>query len=221
MRRTFEEIEQFKEKIRLHYPNHKNVVTDGILEIDSYNNVSSKILWVLKEPYGNGGFDYSEYTAGFEYQQSFPTSSRMWHNIIHTSYGILNNMFWDNMDNCWESEEVFSTLKKIALINLKKIPGGAKSNYNEISQYFKTFSKALINDQIEFINPDIIICGGTFNPLYNDINLKLVKEYSSATVYSHSNRIIIKTYHPSYIMDQEEYCDSIIKCVVDSNFLIH
>ena len=208
---TQHDIEEFNNKIYDIYKNETTIIVDGIIDVDSYNSSNKKILWILKEPYGEDAFNYSKYIKGFQFGKSFPTSGAMWAKITYVNYGILNNyQMWNEFKTLYEDEDVFKALKNCALINLKKIPGKTRSDNNEIMNSYKLY-KDLVHEQISFINPIIVICGGTFRLLdypfekANSINGK------NLIGYKYDNKIFIDAYHPSYfIKKQEEYCDEII-----------
>lgn len=192
---------------------------DGIIKEELFHKASEKILWILKEPFGRNEakkeFDYLGYINKFSLEETkiYDTSSRMWHNITHCNYGIYSGgILWDNMDNCWQNEDVFSSLHKSALINLKKVPGTTKSDYDEIKNYYSQ-GKEIILKQIDAINPTIIICGGTLKFIYNDLTGIERTSFNSEIqwdTYLWNDRIIIDAYHPSAIISQEKYCNKVI-----------
>ncbi|MFN4971404.1 MAG: hypothetical protein ACK5GX_00070 [Bacteroidota bacterium] len=210
------------------YYNQKTLPTDvgsfaldGIIDIKKYNESSIKILWILKEAWGTGWlnnqkgrpFEYPEYiNTEFNFGESFPSSGAMWAKIIYINYGILNGFLkWDHMPNYWESEDVFNSLKNCALINLKKIPGSTVSNMNEIYQHYRTDKEVILN-QIDIINPDVIICGGTYKILTKEYPFDILKNSNNEYRNGNKKRIFIPTYHPSYYsIGQEAYCDSVVQ----------
>jgi len=77
--------------------------------------------------------------------------------------------------------------------------------------------------QIEIINPDVIIGGGTIKHLYTDLQLSKankktmtkfenIKNHPKA-YFTADNKIIIETCHPSAKINQELYCNNIINGV--------
>lgn len=210
-------MEHFNEKLKLHYKNiygseSESLVPDGIIDEDQFTQAKYKILWVLKEPYGEGGFSYSDYIKdSFKFGEPYPTSGQMWHKITYTNYGILNGfMKWSDMGALKEDNNIFNALKSSALINLKKIVGGTTSLPDVIREAYEK-SKQIIHEQIKIINPDIIICGGTFGFIKPD--LKFISPFGDVNEFGFliENRILINAYHPSYpYMNQERYCDEII-----------
>ena len=208
---TEDDINEFDDKTYQLYGYDSVLVLDGIINVASYNLSNHKILWILKEPYGEDAFKYSDYINGFEFGKSFPTSRAMWEKITYVNYGILNNyQLWADFKTLYKDENVFRALHNCALINLKKNPGKTKSNHSEIRNAYQRY-KDRIHEQLKFINPDIIICGGTFNFLqlpFDKVNLIIGENLKG---YKHDNKLFIDAYHPSYfVKKQEEYCDEII-----------
>lgn len=207
-----EKLEDFKLRLENYYDDG-DIVTDGIVDLERFETERIKILWILKEPYGSGAFDYSPYINDFEYQQPFPTSGRMWRNIIHITFSILNGCeTWEEIDDCDKDEKVFNILRSLALINLKKTPGETKSYFREMDNHFNNVSREYILEQIELIAPDIIICGGTFHHIYKHLYDTQFTSNDYAAGYKDNKRLIVRAHHPSYVMSQENYCNSIIDC---------
>lgn len=190
---------------------------DGILDEELFIKANEKILWILKEPYGQKEdfFDYLNFINGFDFYaengKKYDTSSKMWHNITHVNNCIFKKEKWDNINNCWEDPEVFEALHHCALINLKKVKGNTSSNYEDISKFYE-LAKEIIKEQIQEINPSIIICGGTFKFIGKDLTgIRKIFEHNQDHWESHTweNRLVINAYHPSAYYESESYCDKI------------
>lgn len=189
---------------------------DGIINDNIFEAALIKILWILKEAYGDsdlGHATYCEYINSFEFGKNFPTSSRMWSAITYTNHGILNNFIrWKQMDWLYNDKDVFDSLKAGAIINLKKHPGESKSNDWEIKNYYNN-NKNIILSQIESINPQIIICGNTFQFIRHDFEVKMLETSldNRAISYTDGRRLFIDADHPSYpSKNDEQYCNQII-----------
>ena len=79
----------------------------------------------------------------------------------------------------------------------------------------------LLKEQIEIINPDVFIFGGSFrffqnewfeifgNKLYEDISKSHIQEYQ------YGNKLLLSTYHPNQRkITRDVYCNSIIDSVM-------
>jgi hypothetical protein len=200
-----------------HLKNEDSFTNDGIIKEELFIKAPEKILWILKEPFGEKEkfFDYLGYINKFKFKNNdgklYDTSSKLWHNITHVNYCIFKKEKWDNINNCWEDPEVFEALHHCALINLKKVKGNTSSNYEDISKFYE-LAKEIIKEQIQEINPSIIICGGTFKFIGKDLSgIRKIFEHNQDHWESHlwENRLVINAYHPSAYYESESYCDKI------------
>ncbi len=203
------------------FPKETHFFNDGIINEEKYNTANERILWILKEPWTYEVHeavkvsDYISYINNFKFDEypQYDTSTSMWRRITYANAGILTGgLFYNDLDDLPQSKEVFDTLFSCAIINLKKIPGSTRSNFNNIDHYFKS-GKEFIFNQIEEINPTIIICGGTYDHLQPIIKneLKQINNESLNDFGMWKNRLIINAYHPSYTIGYECYIDFIVK----------
>jgi len=207
-----EKIETFNQKMKAHYNNEKLAI-DGIINFELFNNSKPKILWILKEGYGEGcgilDKSYSHYISEFSFGQPFPSSSNMWNIITYTNYGIFKNLKYEDIGDLREEEKIFVALKACAIINLKKILGESTSNDKVIKRHYEQH-KDIINEQIALIDPDIVICGKTFEHFKGDLqNLNNFDEDINTKSYLCRNRLFIEALHPSR-KSPKAYCDEII-----------
>jgi len=195
----------------------KGLMVDGILDYSRYKKANTKILWLFKEAF-NGDDTikyYSDYVASdhFDFEtKALPAAPNLLKRMMYVNYGILKGNFlkWDDMDNYDENEEVYDAFKAAAIINLKKVPGGTQSNMSEINRYFIR-DKEIIKKQIDFINPDLIICGGVFDIIKNEFDLENYDSKIGESGFYKDGRLFIKVYHPSYfIMREEQYVDEVL-----------
>jgi hypothetical protein len=193
---------EFDKKIKFEYqtiPLNSEIAFDGILDEEEYAKQEIKLLWILKESYGEAiEFENRENLLKDEKYLTYPT----WDSIIKVTYAIINNL--QNLDTHLSTNEKQSVLKKIAFINIKKNSGESKSIEKEIENHFNLNSILLV-DQINFINPDIIICGNTLHHFIdkNAFDLKCDAEINHEDLgvwyrYKH-NKLFIAGMHPSSI----------------------
>ena len=57
-----------------------------------------------------------------------------------------------------------AVLRKIAVVNLKKVDGASTSSDNDLMQYTKD-NAATLRREVAHVQPRIIVCGGTFKSL--------------------------------------------------------
>ena len=63
---------------------------------------------------------------------------------------------------------------------------------------FAKKDKEFLVQQIDMINPDIIVCGGTFWPYFEIYNGNTSMEEKSKFLWNHGKRIVIQFKHPGY-----------------------
>ena len=181
--------------------NNSHFVIDGIIEPEKYLNAKYHILWVLKE--ANSDTDSWSYPEKFKDKEwlyrcgkSIPTLKR----IIYTTYGILRNCEWNEIPDA-SNEKSFEPLQEIAIINIKKIPGGSFSDRNEIQQAYYDH-QALLKLQIEIYNPNVVIFGNTLQYFYKSDfeGLETVRKQSTKygnAFYDTGDKLYIHTWHPA------------------------
>lgn len=168
-----------------------NFYYDGILFEDKYANASKKILFIAKECNAydiNKKYDAidkittdddfwarNEVTEIAENRASY---SVFLHGLAMLANAILNN-------NYTTPNKDITALYNAALINLNKRGGYNYCVWETLEGYVKKYQKQ-IRKQIDYINPDEIVCCG------ESVN-KLVKQYHLA-----DNRIVKCAFHPSY-----------------------
>ncbi|WP_143525186.1 hypothetical protein [Labilibacter marinus] len=128
--------------------------------------------------------------------------SHFWWNICYWKYvinSIYNGKRCEFMDKNELPEVKFNQniLDDIAYVNIKKkCDNKTKSNDGEIFS-FAIEDKELLIEQIELINPNIVLCNHiTFRSychLYGDEIEKL-----NEVCYKHNDRLILNFRHPSY-----------------------
>ena len=123
-------------------------------------------------------------------------------------YMILYNKEVQEAINCTlkkglDEEKKLAELafKSTAVINVRKFPGGIQHDGNELSQAYKEFNDLLL-DQIELINPDVIICGNTLQLFEDKLDFrkgirKPIEGIKNHHYFCLPNRLYINLYHPS------------------------
>jgi hypothetical protein len=196
---------------------NKETILDGIVHHESYNNAEKKILWILKEP--NSANDLSSWdmrgailndlksASGIEnrFQSTFTK-------IVYVTNGILKNKYWEELLDITDDPNMIDELKKIAYINVKKTAGFALAKPAEIKDYYIR-SKEILLEQINTINPDILIFGKTFNLFKDDLFVPELNNYGTCKAISYNNKIYIDAYHPACRSKQNIYCNDIINAI--------
>ncbi|MEP7237878.1 MAG: hypothetical protein ABI685_08440 [Ferruginibacter sp.] len=169
-------------------------MADGILVPEAYAKASTKILWILKEPYGDLPVHY-----GDDIQKRIDgkkkDSVHTWQRMALASYMILKKIKEIDQVPLWSIYG--DSLKELAIINVKKHSGSSTTNMVEFSKFYKRHRKILseiIKNQISEINPDIVIGGGTLKLIKDDLG---ERNELGRGHFQIGNRLFINTWHPA------------------------
>ena len=169
---------------------------DGIICEESYINANTRVLFICKESNISSSLDDGKLCAdrSFWLQDVLIDSKKTnragsrFINGLSVLYNAVKNYPSEKVDTDNDS------LKEVAFINLNKMGGTNKSNYTIIKNYVDSFKKYII-EQIELINPYLIVCCS------QDVK-KIVDECKLA-----GNRKTVQVNHPSFF--KESYKDKI------------
>jgi len=192
-------------------------IYDGIINELEYNQAKYKILWVLKESHdeendGEGGWSFREHFSNVKDYSGIKEKRSTLYPIVYISNGILNDLEYGDMNEIKEDSELINILRKIAYINVKKIPGKTKSNNTELKEAYNKY-KDILFLQINTYNPDIIIFAGTFDLFSNDLKLEdgYCEGDGNVEYIIQNKKLYINAYHPSQTqITNEEYFQGII-----------
>lgn len=177
--------------------NKGTFVRDGVVSEEDYDSSDLKILFILKEvnDAGGGGWDLRDYIRNGPRSQSWNTVTR-WVKGIRE---IEREIKWEEIKKIEGSDRLL-TLRSIAAMNLKKVPGGGSSNKSEIEKWASN-NRDQLNKQFKLYNPDITICCGTGTIVKNVLdvcsNIKWKKTSRAITYGSYEKgKHIFRFYHP-------------------------
>jgi hypothetical protein len=224
-----EAFDSIKEKEnRQDYP-----IYDGIVDIDRYLSVSPKILWILKEPYDD--FDKDGKPCGGSWsitEDVFACAEKSGNKppfatIAYVTYSVFNNFVkYSEMDYVTEDPRIWEALKNIAYINVNKFPGKKRSDSEIIASYYQK-NRELLKNQIDAINPDIVIAGNILYLFYEDFDLTKLDLKSggpgkSAEFCQKDGRLFINAYHPSYWgIKPSKYVDDLVAIIKEHSLVNH
>jgi hypothetical protein len=225
---TVEELKQNEEKIQeeilklcKEYDPKKEPICDGIVSEELYLSSKYKIMWMLKEPYGDGGYKLgTDLLIPKRRHEVINYWIPAMHLMTYVTFGLLYNKHYEEMDSIKNNPEMSEVLTRIAWVNINKTPGKTKSG-DMIKEY--NFWKNLLFTQIKTYSPDILIFGGTFQHFKNDwennfSSLPELKRKNFTKYFIKNNMIVISTYHPAYPeayhkVDSKDYINDIIDIV--------
>lgn len=171
-----------------------NIVEDGIVDENEYLSSKYRIVYILKEANGGKGWSLKEflYSGG---------RAQTWDNISRWTEAILNIdehhnwSYWEK--DCEKRRNIY--LKKIGAINLKKEAGGHTSNEKNIHDA-AVHNKEILQKQLSFCQPDIIICCGTIEPfidaIYTDKHIEWKMTSRGIWYFAEKQKIIVSFLHP-------------------------
>lgn len=186
-------------------------VEDGIVDYIEYNNQKLKILFVLKEAYTSSK-EKENRKSSLIVDIKNGIERNFWNRLSEWAVGLLNEDEKNitNFDSITKEQKEIA-IRKIAIINLKKSDGDTKTDMGKYEKYFYNKNNEInkkyvdcLNEQIDLINPDVIICGGTFNifnRLYKDKIEKICdvrRGYYFEKNVSIQKAILIDYCHPSW-----------------------
>jgi len=173
------------------------ICRDGIFDDSEWGKVEKKILFVMKEvnKWEDGNLK-DLFIDGPKYQ--------MWHTVSRWAAGILYNFpKYEKIDTLDIMKEV---IRKIASINLKKISGGPASNMSAINAYAYT-DRELLLEQIDEIQPNIIVACGTFDSVIWLLGLEINPDnpYEKPIFDKKRNILVVPWRHPARVNNKNTY----------------
>lgn len=181
----------------------EGMISDGCVDESLYFRCPIKILWILKEPYDDdrGGWHLMKDFIGVRgIHGEFENTKSTWQPIVYSSITILHDQIWENIDYINDDPEICEVLKQVAVINVKKIPGGKRTpDTQPLHDAYRQHGE-LLREQIALLSPNIIIGGNTLHILLSDFGLTedLKQGDVNCPFYiDKSNRLWIDAYHPA------------------------
>lgn len=189
----------------------QELIEDGIVNLVEYYNSPIRIMWVLKEPHGGGGWSMPHQLNTIRALGKDRGAWQTWYPLTYTTYGLLNGyMPSADMPNINRDPAVWLSLRKIAFVNFKKLPGRTQTNMTELGRQVTAEERKLVARQIETYRPHIVIFGKTFNLLKADLALSGEHELAHGH-FQKDGKLFINTYHPAQNETSDQaYIDQII-----------
>ena len=175
-------------------------------EDELWHSAPKRVLFLCKDGNNSGCSVTQDYKAWHYHKKGKNITKDFPRNIAYWLYGLLNV---DETGLAPEFETL--TVEKItdffdktpfALVNCKKEAGGGTVDGKVLQRHIDLY-KEYINKEIEILNPDIIVCGGTRKSFfYGSGNIYEPFQYISDNGWIYYNeplkKLIIASWHPSY-----------------------
>jgi hypothetical protein len=186
---------------------HDHFVEDGIIDPDKWVEASTRILFILRETNG-----YRKSMAALIHKAcTTHPSSGLWdrptfHNVGRWAYGLLHasDATLPSFETAHENRK--TALLACAFINLKKTSGGARAT--QAVEHATARDAKFLREQIELINPRIVVCGGTYKTIKHHLYPAIQKVGSR--VHEVDGRLFINANHPSYLKKTTEMYDDVV-----------
>ena len=175
----------------------KRITQDGILHPEKFNS-DRRVLFILKDSNNFPGGKLADLL------KNGPVHA-MWHVAARWAAGILNGFpEFQDIDN---RRAMTEALHQIAVVNLKKITGGAGVSHAVVNAYAHQ-DRRLLLEQIDAIAPKVILACGVFDPLVwlLDLAVEPCKDKEPARS-KHNGAWVIPWRHPNRASNRKTYAE--------------
>jgi len=192
---------------------------DGVCNYDKWSIVKPRILFLLKENY-DSGWDPVE---GIKAKANrFCINIALWRFVLRELYSDISKEL--TIQSFTYSDEL---IDDIAFVEVKKVNENQKrSSYSQINEYAEK-DKLFLQEQINLINPNIMVCCNTIDSyinIYNYLDNNDAVQYeelssdSKCDCFKHKNRLVINFFHPSAFNKSSEYLfDLLVRLLKNGN----
>ena len=196
------------------------VAFDGVVDEEAYTASAIRTVFLMKEVNGQEiekkdgqiivkqieqDWDYTEWLnkqAHDDSEQFYKTWPNicLWTELLRNE----NTMYMDCMNayGAFDSMHLRKNLAEIAVINVKKTPGKGSSDYEELRKAAEhPENAALIRSEIDILNPNLIICGGTFEfakKIFQVQQEEIMGLRSGAFYFRKDDRVYLEFVHPMW-----------------------
>lgn len=167
-------------------------VPGGVVNEQNYQKSKIKILMLLKEV---NDTKQNKWTLVDHLNKQIDNNKyrQIWKNVGTWIYGAQNNF----PEYQIAKKNVGEGLSYVATTNLKKTGGKGSSISEEIESYARE-TKELWTKEITIINPDFVICGGTFPLVKQILDMNAYTAGSGAKAATGLNTTFVDFFHPAY-----------------------
>lgn len=157
------------------------------------NNIYQKFVFFLKEARTDQESGYNLVKDLYEHEPW-----KLWQKVAIWTQAIQSAFSGEQVYN---EEKIklksHHAIKQIAVVNVKKSDGLKESNNNDL-EFFAEQDKNMLKEELEIINPDIIVCGYTLRLLETVLGDELESDKTRDTMYGFwKDKLVIDYYHPA------------------------
>lgn len=168
-------------------------VTDGAIDPDKWEAAPRRVAFLLKEAYdtdsASDGFDL----PGLIRQRWRKLRGPTWRRIAQWAYLVQRFKVAGTPSFPGEAASLDDALLQAAVVNIRKSGGTKISDSVTIANYAESDGDLLVR-QIEFLRPEIVVCGGTWtaaNHLWPEAH------EASDRFFEVGERVFINFWHPA------------------------
>lgn len=170
---------------------------DGIISSEHWSKANLKILFVLKETNGANQDVVKAITRALSSKNSGWWRGQVLRRVGRWAYGLMNYS-----GNVPSFEDAKANGKEatwgVAYINMRKTAGRARTEQKSFDAHVKEYAP-YIRRQIELIEPDIVVLGGTFKSVKTHIFPGM--EHVCKRIHRHNRIVFINAFHPAAVVN--------------------
>jgi hypothetical protein len=202
----------------------EKIITCGVVDEAIYTNTYPKIVFLLKEP--NSEDNNWSLPKGLQRNVGNALNNKAmdkkymvtWRQAGAWAYGIAYG--FNTYNQLKKDIFVAKGLQTLAMTNLKKTGGKGSSNMRLIAK-FAIRDSSIWREELRIMNPDLIICGGTYGLVVKVLGLAcnlLLAEGSEKYYYSFleldgKKAVILSFWHPNARRKREDNMRTLELCV--------
>jgi hypothetical protein len=202
------------------------VITDGVIDPETYLSAPLRIMWFLKEPYcdgQNGGGGWCLVRDHFRAKPAASLGHHTFHPIIYLTHALLTGEHnWEKIP--WvrdmSEEEAKAAIHSIAFINAKKLPGVTSGTDSGLVTHWFNLGREVIDAQIRAYAPQVIFgCQPHIPQIFAEAGLSYDNGINSAGSADYAwidGRLYVHVYHPgNRRVKKRTYFEDALRAVVE------
>ncbi len=206
-------------------PPGARIVRDGVMDAVGYlSHQGPKMLFVLKEANdpGGGGWGLRDHVLGPQCGAKTWDNVTRWKRVVdawHTGAPIAG--LWEDRLANLSLKDRGSELRDVAIVNMKKVPGGSRASMSAIYQAARD-DHAFLKEQFDLLNPDVVVvCGSDpahYPYLLESGKRRLWKQVSAEVQamrwpMNGRDRVVVRTWHPQASVNARHMAESLYRAL--------
>lgn len=169
---------------------------DGIISNEHWIKSEVKILFVLKETNKAKQNVVTAITNALSSKKSGWWRGKVLRRVGRWAYGLAS---YSGEVPSFDNAKAFGTEATwgVAYMNMRKTAGGARTKKKLFDSHVRNYAP-YIRRQIELIEPDVVVLGGTFNSVKKHIFPQM--EHVCKRIHKHQDIIFINAFHPAAVV---------------------